>query len=79
MLKAIQSLFFNDDVINQWCWISINICSECHHSLSESALVSNNGLCPHCGHISNFSVCDFKKIAVARKSAGKYLKDDFII
>ena len=47
-------------------WEFYDICSKCDETLSERTVYYGGGVCPHCGHNSGNTLCDYRKI-VRRK------------
>lgn len=45
-------------------WYNLHVCRECETLLTNKDLDYSNGTCPHCGHTSNFTICDYKKITL---------------
>lgn len=45
-------------------WYAIEVCSECERRLMEHELMSSGGTCPHCGHSSVGTICDYKKVTL---------------
>lgn len=39
-------------------WMKVRVCSECYGYLDSSTFYDNDGLCPHCGHQANSTICD---------------------
>lgn len=47
-------------------WEYKEVCSKCGDTLSEHTVCHGGGVCPHCGHNSGNTLCDYRKI-VRRK------------
>lgn len=43
-------------------WYKLSVCSKCEHTLSDRAEYYGNGICPHCGHDSDSTICDTKYV-----------------
>ncbi len=47
-------------------WEYYHACSMCEKAITERIVYYGGGVCPHCGHNTNSSVCDYRKV-VRRK------------
>ena len=47
-------------------WHGITKCDKCRNTLTINEVIHSIGICPHCGHDSESTICDYYNVIVRR-------------
>lgn len=48
-------------------WHHISVCIRCEKKIRLIEDIQSNGVCPHCGYVSGYSMCDVKVISFKKQ------------